>query len=106
MCKKILYHSYSLSHCFIFPREILGDRSDSFLNNFQSFDRFSTKPITNIMGTHHIKSQLYVVTCLEGIMVLLKNLLVLRHKLPDIFPVFQQILRLYLGKLNKLKKFH
>ena len=72
------------------------------------------------MGTNHIKFQLDVVTCLEGIMVYLiyfflrlrfathEQLLI--HKYPDNFPVFQQILsntydlRQYLGKLNI--KFH
>ena len=35
--------------------------------------------LTNIMGTNRIKFQLDLVICLEGIMVLLENLLVLRH---------------------------
>ena len=53
-----------------------------FLITFKGLINFSTKMqvnLNNIMGTNYIKFQLDVVTYREGIMVLLVNLLVLRH---------------------------
>ena len=55
---------------------------DSFLNNFNSFNYHSTKLqiiLTNIMANHQLKFHLDVLTCHEGIKVLLENLLTLRY---------------------------
>ena len=76
----------------------VSNRPDDFLNNFYSFNHYSTKiqtNLTNIMENHQLNFQLDVLTFHEGIKVLLESDTYQPfsiHIFPDNFPIFQRIL--------------